>query len=373
MAGDVRGGSREGDLPTTEGAFPQVAAIRGFAPWFVSRDNSMSTPYVARLTRGLDRLVYGTYLAGTRAERARWIGVDGAGRATVAGETVSRDFPGTGAFARPCGPDPGPNAAGAGFVARLSGDGSRLEAGVVLAELTMGTPFDGGDGAVAVPTSVGLARVSLDVRDRPVVACTVNGGSYRAESFVAPGQLVTLIGAGFPEGAMLVFDGEAAEILYASPGPINAVVPEAVRGRERTEMAVEADGEWYAKRVLEVLATNPTIQVYVRADGRLQDRGNPLADVRLEDGRRNGTEAPARRGEVVEVYTTGLDVRLPVEVYLPDHGTATAELTGVEEGGGGVQRLRVRIPEHVNGGTVTMAIVNGGRRSRGNGGFVRVE
>ncbi len=376
VTGDVRGGSVEGHFPTTAGAFLPVVAGRGFAPWFVSRENFQSTPFVARLTRELDRMVYGTYLAGTRAERARWIGVDGEGRAMVGGDTVSRDFPGTGAFARPCGPDPGPNGPSAGFVARLSGDGTRLDAGVVLPAVSMGVPFAGGDGELAIPSSMGVARVWLDWGERPVVACAVNGGSYRTESYVAPGQLVTLMGAGFPEGARLLFDGEAAEILYASAGQINAVVPERVRGRERTEMRLEADGAGFARRVLRVLEvreTNPTIKVFVRADGKLEDRGNPLADVRLEDGRQNGTEHPARRGEVVDVYATGLDLRLPVEVNLPDHGTARAEVVAVEEGGGGVQRLRVRIPGSVNGGVVTMAIVNGGRRSAANGGFVWVE
>jgi hypothetical protein len=104
----------------------------------------------------------------------------------------------------------------------------------------------------------------------------------------------------------------------------------------------------------------------------LEDRGNPLADVRLENGAQNGTQNPARRGEWVSIYATGIDARREVEVFLPDH---LPEYQGavVEEAGKGVQRVRVRIPETANGGVVTIAIINGGRRSAANGGFVWVE
>lgn len=369
VTGNVRGGAGADDFPTTPGSFQPAVKSRGASPWFISRDNFLSTPFVARLTPDLSQLAYATYLAGSRAERATWLSVDPQGRPIIAGDTVSRDFPGTGAFAKPCGPDRGPNPPSSGFVARLSADGSALESGTLLFSTTTGRPFAADGATIAAPTPTGLAQVSLDAPDHPVVACTVNGASFRVENFLAPGQLITLLGAGFPNDKQLLFDGIPAQILYLAPDQINAVVPAELQRRETTQMALEGA----SPRTFEVRLTNPTIKVFVHADGTLEDRGNPLADIRLENGAQNGTANPAHRGEWIDIYTTGIDPNQPVEVYLPDHIAPPTTASMVEGTAGGIQKLRVRIPATANGGMVTIAIVNGGQRSANNGGFVWVE
>ena len=224
-----------------------------------------------------------------------------------------------------------------------------------------------------MPTTRGLLDVSLDRVDKPVVACVVNGANYRAEDIVAPNQLITLFGGGIRSNARLLFDGIAAELLYVSPDQINAVVPLEVRGRESTEMALELDGIYSTIRVFDVRSSNPTIKLFVRADGTVENRGNPLADVRLETGEQNSIERPARRGETIEVYATGLDLTSPVDVFMPDLQPRPVAAVSVEGTAGGVQKVRVRIPATVNSGVVPVAIENGGRRTIDNAEFIWVE
>lgn len=372
VMGNVQGGLESSDFPTTPGSFQAVVRTRNSYRWYGGRAGVWSTPVVARLTPDLDRLTYGTYLAGARSERATWLSVDRMGRVIVAGDTVSRDFPGTGAFTKPCGPNLGLKTPLSSFVTRLSADGGSLDGSAVLFGSSIGVPFNDHDGVVVIPNTKGLVQVSLDTTDQPVIACTVNGANFRTENFVAPRQLLTLIGAGIPSGARLLFDNIPAELLYLAPDQINAVVPAEIRGRESTQMALEVDGVHSNLRVFNVWQTNPTVKVFVKPDGTLEDRGNPLADVRLESGAQNGIENPARRGEMVEIYTTGLDLASPVEVFMPDHHALPVEALAVEDGAGGVQKLRVRISETANLGVVTIAIQNGGRRTVDNAGFVWV-
>lgn len=372
VVGNVQGGLFEGDFPTTPGSFQPRVFARDFSPWFVARSVTYNTPVVVRLTPDLDKLVYATYLAGARAEIATWVSVDQFGRAVVTGDTVSHDFPGTGAFARPCGPDFGPSAPSRSFVARLSADGTSLDSSAILFGSSIGVPFYDQDDSVVMSTdSGGLVRVALD--STATVACIINGASYRTEGFVTPGQLLTLIGAGIPSGARLLFDGIPAKLLYLSPDQINVVVPPEIRGRQSTEMALEVDGLHYNLQTFDVLETNPTVKLFVRPDGKLEDRGMPLADVRLENGTQNGTANPARRGEVIEVYSTGLDVARPVEIRMGDSAAELLEVMLLEGAGGAVQKLRVRIPEVPHAGVVNIVIQNGGRTTPNTGGFVWVE
>jgi hypothetical protein len=138
-------------------------------------------------------------------------------------------------------------------------------------------------------------------------------------------------------------------------------------------VALEIDGEYSNLRAFAVRETNPTVKVFVRPDGTLENRGSPLADVRLESGARNNTETPARRGEMVDIYATGLDLLSLVEVFLADSQVSAVEVVCVDGTVGGVQKVRVRIPDTANGGVVTIAIQNGGQRSVDNAGFLWVQ
>src|SRR4029077_20485356 len=101
------------------------------------------------------------------------------------------------------------------------------------------------------------------------------------------------------------------------------VVPLELAGRSQTVVALESGGVYSNVRAFTIRDPHPTVKLFVTSDGKLVDRGNPLADVRLSNGSSNSIENPARHGEAVSIYTTGVDLQAPLEISL---GNDKAEL-----------------------------------------------
>ena len=153
--------------------------------------------FVAKLGPDGSRLDYATYLGGCNGflgDAGRGIAVDSQGRAVVAGDTDSFEFPTTpGAADRTCA-QPGGFCDDV-FVARLSAGGSALE---------YSTLFGGDDSQEHVR---GLA---LDAQDRPVIAGYANG--FGTDDFPGtPGSYEPADRTGFDEvfAARLSADGSA--------------------------------------------------------------------------------------------------------------------------------------------------------------------
>jgi uncharacterized protein (TIGR03437 family) len=362
----TNGEATEDRFPTTRGAYQEKVAVRSS----VVRPEAV---FVTKLTPDLGALAYSTFLVGSRSENPSSILVDGAGRALVAGGTASPDFPATGAFRTPCGPDVGLNPPQAGFVSRLDAEGRTLTSSARLPSGFAQLSFLDREHYAVASTGDFLTEIDLDSGDAPSVACVVNGANFRPESFVAPNQLLTFIGANFPAGTAVLFQGVPAPLLYSSPTQINAVVPAELAGRSQTVVALVSGGVTSNIRAFSVRNLNPTVKVFVTGDGKLVDRGNPLADIRLSDGSSNSIENPAQHGEALEIYTTGVDLRAPLEVTL---GSDKAELleTSILPGTfGSVQALKVRVPDPCCGGVRVITITNGGQHTDINPGFVWVQ
>lgn len=101
------------DLPVTSGAYQKTHTALNSSNAFVAKFNPVGTA-----------LVYSTYLGGSGTDNGNSIGVDSAGQAYVAGNTLSTDFPTTsGAFQRAVRTKAGVVNA---YVTRLSAAGDRL-------------------------------------------------------------------------------------------------------------------------------------------------------------------------------------------------------------------------------------------------------
>ena len=360
------GASAGSAFPTTRGAYQETLAVRSS----VFRPESV---FVTKLAPDLSALVYSTFLDGSRSENPSSILVDGAGRALIAGGTVSRDFPATGAFQTPCGPDVGLNPPQSGFVSRLDAEGRALSSSARLQEGYSQLGFLVGDRYTVASAGDSLAIIDLDSGDAPSVACVVNGANFRTESFVAPDQILTFIGANLPADTAVRFDGVPAPLLYTSPTQINAVVPLELAGRSQTVVALESGGVYSNVRPFSIRNPNPTVKLFVTSDGKLVDRGNPLADVRLSDGSSNSIENPARHGEAVSIYTTGVDLRAPLEILLGNDKAELLDTFSLPGTFGSVQVLKVRVPDPCCGGLREIAITNGGQHTDVNPGFVWIE
>ena len=157
--------------------------------------------FVAKLAPDGSALEYSTYLGGCNGflgDVGRAIAVDPTGRAIVAGDTDSFEFPTTpGAADRVCAPPPPNTFCDDAFVARLSADGSRLE---------YSTLFGGDDSQEFV------RDMALDAQGRPVIAGFENG--FGSDDFPGtPGAYEPQDKTGFDEvfAARLSADGNALE------------------------------------------------------------------------------------------------------------------------------------------------------------------
>lgn len=359
-------GAANSGFPTTPGAYQERVAVRSsvFQPKSV---------FASKLSSALDALLYSTFLNGSRSETPSSILVDSRGRALIGGETVSPDFPVTGAYRTPCGPDAGLNLPPAGFVSRLDPDGRALTASATFPGGDSLLGFLEGDRQVVLSAGGSALTLDLDSGDAPAVACVVNGFSFRPESVVAPRQILTFFGANFPAGAAVRFDDLPAELLYASSTQINAIVPAALAGRSQTVVALESGGVFSNERPLTVRNPHPAVKVFVSGDGKLLDRGSPLADVRLTDGSANSPENPARRGDAVSLFTTGVDLLAPLAILLGNDPAELLDALLLPGASGSVQMLQVRIPGGGPGGMRLITIVNGAQRTSGDTAFVWIE
>jgi len=125
----------------------------------------------------------------------------------------------------------------------------------------------------------------------------VNAASLRAGA-LAPGELISIFGAGFGAGTRARFDGAAAPLLYAGNGQLNAVVPYAVADQTSTRLEVEAG---------QVLQMAAPLVVAPAAPGlfTLDASGTGQAAALNEDYTVNSPANPLAKGAVVMLYGTG--------------------------------------------------------------------
>ena len=144
-------------------------------------------------------------------------------------------------------------------------------------------------------------------------AGVMSGGSLTSGP-VAPGEIVTLIGAGIGPavaaqpassptsvllgGTSVLFDGNPAPLLYAGPNQINAIIPYGVSGQDVTQMLVMGSGQLIVGFPLPVAPSAPGIFT-VDASGV-----GPGA-ILNQDSTVNSPSNPANRGSAVALFATG--------------------------------------------------------------------
>ncbi len=158
-------------------------------------------------------------------------------------------------------------------------------------------------------------RLSVFPQGAPVLAAVVNAASY-VRGGVAPGLVLTLFGeslgpdnlvtaslidgrlASELNGTRVLFDGQAAPLLYASSGQLGVLVPFSLLGRVNTSVTVERNNAVSAPYFMPILGAQPGI---FTQDGS----GVGLAALLNEDGTLNGPENPAAKGSIVVLFATG--------------------------------------------------------------------
>ena len=163
------------------------------------------------------------------------------------------------------------------------------------------------------PSSVTISRATLPAANQvwlmePLGQLTaVNPGGYTAGLPVGAGSVASIFGTftGSKTGAFTNFplprriedtevfvDGAASPLLFASPGQINFQAPTVADTQSLVEVRVA--GQRVARGAMNIVKSAPGILIALNQDGRL-----------------NTTSNPARRGQVLSLYATGLGQSTP--------------------------------------------------------------
>ncbi len=180
----IAGSTISGDFPTTPGAFA------------TSHSGGELDAFVTRLSADGSSLVYSTYIGGINDDLAFTMSVDSTGRAVVAGQTLSADFPTTpDAFDRVF------DGTSDGFVSLLSANGSALVFSTFLggsdSDRVMGLDLDGAD-----QVTVTGATSSADFPTTPDAFDPTFDGNWSCGGYPCPDPFVTRFNS---TGAALVF------------------------------------------------------------------------------------------------------------------------------------------------------------------------
>jgi trimeric autotransporter adhesin len=153
---------------------------------------------------------------------------------------------------------------------------------------------------------------------------TLNNAASYASGSIAPGEIVSLFGSNMGpsagvglqlssdkqsitnslSGVQVLFDGNAAPLIYASAKQINAVAPVGLAGKASTQVQVSYQGAMSNTITIPVAASAPGI---FAADGSGVGGGAILN----QDSSLNSRLNPAGRGSVVAIYLTGTGATNP--------------------------------------------------------------
>jgi len=226
----------------------------------------------------------------------------------------------------------------------------------------------------------------------PAAVAVVNAASLLPGP-VAPGQIVSILGAGIgPESALgprlsaegrletrlggveVLWDGRPGPLLYASRDQINAQVPYGAAAVKEIQLEVRREGALRALVTLPVAEAAPALFTQEGGAGQLAALN--------EDGSLNSPENPAVRGSVVTLFATGegrtdppaaegrpaaAPLSRPVQAVSLTIGVHPAEIlfAGSAPGLVGVLQINARVPGgFAAAGRVPVELTVGGARSQ---------
>jgi uncharacterized protein (TIGR03437 family) len=264
------------DFPVTPNAIQP--AMRGarwyeiiFPPLQSARARFGRNGFVSVIDTNQPRLVYSSYLGGSRFDQAVAVAVDPGGRIIVAGDATSRDFP---KGATPPGADQG----GEGmFVSKI--DLAAQQSSPDLRAVTDAASFL--SGRISASEIITLFGSGFGPS---------SGVSFRLDEL---GQLPLTLG-----GARVLINGSPIPLLYVSAGQINAIAPGTLTAGDIAAVEVEIGGAKSLAYRVEVAPAAPGIFTLTGA-------GFGPAAALNQDLTVNSAANAAARGSVIVLYATG--------------------------------------------------------------------
>ena len=282
----VAGVTQSPDFPTTSGVVqPTYSGPTNAPPG--SSGNGFVTKFSASNT-----LVYSTFLPGAAAAQ---IEVDAQGDVYLPGGPLSVLSPDGSSILR--------SVPVTGSIALDSQDS------VYLAGTTRGYIFFPTQGAAQPKFGGGtydatVTKLDFTLPQSTWISSIVNAAGLRSGTpqnypvfEVAPGEIVTVFGAGFDNNTRLLFDGIPAPVLYVQADQMNAVVPFEITA-PTTAITFQSATQTFGQGRMDVFDAVPALFTS-NATGKGQ------AAVLNQDGSVNSPSNPAPRGSVIAVFMTG--------------------------------------------------------------------
>lgn len=227
----------------------------------------------------------------------------------------------------------------------------------------------------------------------PAFTAVVNAASQQAGA-IAPGEIVTIYGTNIgPSAAQALhinsqglldttlgdtkvfFDNVAAPLIYVSAGQVNAIVPYEVAGRPTVTLHLERSGTSSNQLVLRVVDTAPAIFT-------LNLSGSGQGAILNQNFSVNGSNNPATRGSVIQIFATGEGVTFPGSVTGSVTGSIPPQVNNVRVTIGGVDarvtyageapslvagvlQVNAVVPDNVVTGNVPVVVTVGSNNTSG--------
>jgi uncharacterized protein (TIGR03437 family) len=166
---------------------------------------------------------------------------------------------------------------------------------------------------------------------------TVENAASLATGSIAPGEIITIFGAGFdPTNTQLLFNGKPATSFYTSATQINALAPVSLTANSSATISIVVNGAAIARSSVPVVSAAPGIFTTAGATGQ--------AAATNQDGSLNSASNPAARGSIVSLYATGQGssqnaVSLTIAGYI-----APLLYAGPAPGFNGLMQINAQIP-----------------------------
>jgi uncharacterized protein (TIGR03437 family) len=282
------------------------------------------TGYVTKLAGDGSQILYSTYLGGSVNDSVTRIAVNERGEASVMVRAQSRDLTGLPDLPVRCLPD---RSHGVPVVVRLNQEGSAVISSSAVEGVAPGAAvFVSADLSAIAADGPFVARIGEAAAAEPVV-CMTDQADYLQTASIVPGQMLTIFGSGLANepavydasagalprelaGAIVMVNGVAAPLLYASPEQINFIAPYEIAGQDAVLVEVITPAGDHVRRTLPVAGSSASLITngrtgYPECQGLTVENSTP-AVVLNQDGSINSCENPAESDSVVSVFLTGV-------------------------------------------------------------------
>ena len=259
---------------------------------------------IVKLDAQLQNVLAATWFGGSYAIVFRAMTIDASGDVYVAGGTASHGLPTHTPLFEAFGPLGG-SIGGTGFLSELSGDLSKLLFSTYLGDADLfsisGVAL-GASGSVMVggstrsPANVWVNSVTTAAPPALRIDSILNAASV-LDGPISSGETIYVRGAGFGGDSQLMMGGAVVPTLAITPTQIAAVVPSNLA----SAVAVQVQSGGATTNIVPV-PTAATFPGIFSADGS----GSGLAYIVNQDGTRNGATNPAKVGDQITIYATGV-------------------------------------------------------------------